>query len=95
MLAGPISTGYPKISFFGEVFYEDVLNYPTEVTFKIPYYYAHQTGKIIKYAPELNSKEVNYIMYEKFLNRFPEEKDTLYRFYNEYNSEYIVLFSLK
>ncbi|MFT6137648.1 MAG: 4-amino-4-deoxy-L-arabinose transferase-like glycosyltransferase [Salibacteraceae bacterium] len=95
MLAGPISTGYPKISFFGEVFYEDVLNYPTEVTFKIPYYYAHQTGKIIKYAPELNSKAVNYIIYEKFLNRYPEEKDTLYRFFNEYNSEYIVLFSLK
>ncbi len=94
-LSGPITQAHPKISFFGKVFYEDVLDYPTEVTFKIPYYYAHQTGKIMKYATKLDSKEVNYIMYEKFLNRFPEEKDTLYRFYNEYNSEYIVLFSLK
>lgn len=95
VLAGPHSKYYPRISLAGNVFYSDTINYPTEVTFKVPYYYAHYSGDIMKHTTDPNSTEVNYLMYEFLLNRYPIKKKELYRFFNQYNDRTLVLFSIE
>ncbi len=92
---GPHSFYYPKVSLMGTVFYSDTIKYPTEMTFKVPYYYVHQTGSVMQHTLEPNSKEVNYLMYEFLLKRYPVEKKVLYRFYNQYNKKTLVLFSIE
>lgn len=94
VLAGPTNKLNPKISILGNILYEEKLSYPTEVTFKIPYYYAHQTGKILTYTTAPSSKDVCYLMYEDLLDDYPGEKEIRYSFYNQYNQKTLVLYSL-
>jgi len=95
VLAGPHERYYPNVTLLGNVFYSDTIKYPGEVTFKIPYYYAHQTGNIMQFTSDPNSKEVNYLMYEFILDRYPVKKKILYKFYNQYNKLDLVLFAIE
>jgi len=94
VLIGPATYTYPKISLLGNVYYSDTISYPSEVTFKVPYYYAHYTGEIMQYQTTPKSKELNYLMYESYLDRYPQKKRELFKFYNQYNKKTLVLFAV-
>lgn len=94
VLTGPATYTYPKISLLGNVYYSDTISYPSEVTFKVPYYYAHYTGEIMQYQTTPKSKELNYLMYESYLDRYPQKKRELFKFYNQYNKKTLVLFAV-
>ncbi|MAZ37369.1 MAG: hypothetical protein CL842_07960 [Crocinitomicaceae bacterium] len=94
VLTGPATYTYPKISLLGNVYYSDTISYPSEVTFKVPYYYAHYTGEIMQYQTTPKSKELNYLMYESYLDRYPQKKRELFTFYNQYNKKTLVLFAV-
>ena len=94
VLTGPATYTYPKISLLGNVYYSDTISYPSEVTFKVPYYYAHYTGEIMQYQTTPKSKELNYLMYESYLDRYPQKKRELFKFYNHYNKKTLVLFAV-
>ena len=95
VLTGPKTKNYPKISLAGTVYYSDTISYPTEVTFKVPYYYTHYTGEIMKHLTAPNSSTVNYLTYDYLLPRYKGKKKELYRFFNQYNKKTLVLFSIE
>ncbi len=93
-LTGPPEVLHPDISLFGHTFYKHDLEYPPGIPFQVPYYYAHQTGEIMKYDPTPDSKSVCYLMYERDLWIYPEKKKIEYSFYNEYNKLELLLYSI-
>ncbi|MBN4071185.1 glycosyltransferase family 39 protein [Crocinitomix catalasitica] len=92
-LTGPAEVLHPDISIFGHTFYEHDLAYPPEAPFQVPYYYAHQSGRIMKYDPTPESQSACYLMNERDLSYYPGKKAIQYRFYNEYNKQTLVLFA--
>ncbi|MCB9224039.1 MAG: glycosyltransferase family 39 protein [Crocinitomicaceae bacterium] len=83
----------PNITLAGKEIYKDVFYTPIDIPFQIPYYYAHLTGKVMKYLDTPNS-EATYLMYKRDLWMYEGQKEELYEFQANTNSETLVLFKM-
>ncbi|UKN02142.1 glycosyltransferase family 39 protein [Paracrocinitomix mangrovi] len=84
----------PNIKLFGKTLYDDKFYIPIDMPFQIPYYYAHQTGRVMKYQKEPIDPNAYYLMYERDLWMYPIEKEIVYSFECNTNHLEMVLFKI-
>lgn len=95
ILTGAPQVSNPNISIAGKEIYKHKLENPPLVPFQIPYYYAHQSGGIMRYTADPTLKDKCYLTLESELQNFKGEKEIKYSFYSDLNHEKLVVWSFK